>query len=481
LKKFLVKTPWIFAVISTIVLGSLAHSIRLGNTLNEIHAWRQTQTAWTIREFMSGNWNISSPLPILGPPWNLPFELPLFQAFAAVIGKTLSLQPDLAARLAGLITFEISAILLTALLCRWFSRKTALIALILFQFLPFGIQWGPSSLIEFTAIGLSLGAIICADNFSRAKSPVAYVFLSTLLLSLAFMVKGTTAIAWSLVFIAAVLTPRQTPSSTWRWKLPAATLPLAVGLIAGLMWTQFADIEKAKNPIGAELGVAAIGEWYFGTLEQRLNPDNWIVILTRFPTLGFGLAGFIIILLLAGTAQRWNLRLLGLASVPFIAIGIFFNLYIFHDYYLCAVYPALVSLIAIAVVFVQNQIADSRARVGFISVATLGILAVAWATPEGAKLAETARNATDLPLISIVIQEHVPEGEAVLISGCDWDPTYLYYSERRGIMLPDWFQGEIPFDWIGREFNYIAFCGGGGGSLQQGIPEHSSTPRSGLG
>ena len=462
MKKFGPQSRWVWAVIITVVFGSLAHSIRLGNVLNEIHAFRQTQTAWTIREFMSGNWDISSPLPILGPPWNLPFEFPLFQAFAAVLGNTFSLQPDLAARLAGLITFQISAILLTVLLSRWFSRKTALVALILFQFLPFGMQWGPSSLIEYTAIALLLGAIICADNFSRGKSPVFYILLSTLLLSLAFMVKGTTAVAWSLVFIAAILTPIQTLPSTWRWKLPAALLPLAAGLVAGLMWTQFAEVEKAKNPIAAELGVSALREWYFGTIEQRLNPDNWIVIFSRLPTLGFTFIGFIIILLLAGTAQRWSVRLLGLVSVPVIAIGIFFNLYIIHDYYLNAVYPALVSLIAIAVVFVQNKIADSRARIGFITLATVGILAVSWTTPEGAKLAEIARNATYHPSISKIIHEEVPEGEAVLISGCDWDPTPLYYAERRGIMLPGWFQGEIPLNWIGQEFNYIAFCGGAG-------------------
>lgn len=447
---------------TTVVLGSLAHSIRLRNTLNEIHAFRQTQTAWTIREFMSGNWDIASPLPILGPPWNLPFEFPLFQAFAAVLGNVFSLQPDLAARLAGLITFQISAILLTVLLSRWFSRKTALITLILFQFLPFGMQWGPSSLIEYTAIALLLGAIICADNYTKEKSIVLYIFLSAVLLSLAFMVKGTTAIAWSLVFIAAVMTPARSLSSTWRWKLPAALLPLAAGLVAGLMWTQFAEVERDKFPIAAELGVTALREWYFGTLEQRLNPDNWIVIFSRLPTLGFSLIGFIIILLLAGIAQRWSFRLLGLVSVPVIAIGIFFNLYIVHDYYLNAVYPALVSLIAIAVVFVQNQIADHRARVGFIAIATFGVLAVSWTTPEGAKLAEIARNATYNPSISKVIQEEVPEGEAVLISGCDWDPTPLYYAERRGIMLPGWFQGEVPLNWIGQEFNYIAFCGGAG-------------------
>ena len=460
--KLKLRRKWLWAVIATVVLGSLAHSIKLGNTLNEIHAFRQTQTAWTIREFMSGNWDILSPLPILGPPWNLPFEFPLFQAFAAVLGNAFSLQPDFVARLAGLITFQVSAILLTVLLSRWFSRKSALIALILFQFLPFGIQWGPSSLIEYTAIALLLGAVVCADNFSKGKSPVFYIFLSTLLLSLAFMVKGTTAIAWSLVFLAAILTPLPTLPSTWRWKLPAATLPLATGLVAGLLWTQFAEVERAKNPIAAELGAAALREWYFGTVEQRLNPDSWIIIFSRLPTLGFSLAGFIIILLLAGTAQRWSLRLLGLVSVPVIAIGVFFNLYIVHDYYLNAVYPALVSLIAIAVVFVQNRIADSRARIGFITVATVGILGISWTTPEGAKLAEIARNATYNPSISKIIQEEVPEGEAVLISGCDWDPTPLYYAERRGIMLPGWFQGEIPLEWIGREFNYIAFCGGAG-------------------
>lgn len=462
LTKLTAREYWLAAVTSTLILGSLAHSIRLGNTLNEIHAFRQTQTAWTIREFMSGNWSISSPLQILGPPGNLPFEFPLFQAFAASLGNWTSLQPDFAARLAGLITFQASAILLIVLLSRWFSRKVALVGLILFEFLPFGMQWGPSSLIEYTAIALLLGSIICADNFSRGRSQFLNIIFSTLFLSLAFMVKGTTAIAWSLVFVVALLAPFKTLRLNWRRKIPAATASLSIALMAGLLWTQFADAERAKNPLAAELSTSALRGWYFGTLEQRLNPDSWMAIFSRLPTLGFSLAGFIIVLLLAGTSQKWNARFLALGSVPLIAVGVFFNLYVVHDYYLNAVYPALVSMIAIALVFVQNLISGARSRIGFISVATVGILAIAWTTPEGAKLAEIARNATYTPAISKVIQEVVPEGQGVLISGCDWDPTPLYYAERKGIMLPAWFKEQIPKDWVGEEFTYIAFCTGPG-------------------
>ena len=85
---------WWYSTAVVMILGIAVQSSRLGNVLNEIHAFRLTQTAWTIREFMQGNWSVLSPLPIFGPPWNTPFEFPLFQGFAASLGNVISLQPD---------------------------------------------------------------------------------------------------------------------------------------------------------------------------------------------------------------------------------------------------------------------------------------------------------------------------------------------------------------------------------------------------
>jgi hypothetical protein len=80
--------------------------------LLDLYSFRQTQTAFTIREFMMGNWSFSSPLPILGPPWAVPFEFPLFQAIAALNGNVFQLAADSAGRITGLAFFIVTGLLL---------------------------------------------------------------------------------------------------------------------------------------------------------------------------------------------------------------------------------------------------------------------------------------------------------------------------------------------------------------------------------
>jgi len=441
------------------ILGIAVQSSRLGNVLNEVHSFRQTQTAWTIREFMQGNWSVLSPLPIFGPPWNTPFEFPLFQGFAAFLGNVISSQPDFAARLAGLISFQVSALLLAILIKRWFAKTASIIALILYEFLPFSIQWGPSSLMEFTAVSLCLGSILLADSFRRSQR-LLFLLFATLLLSLGYMVKITTALPWSLVFAAAVLAPGTSLKFSWRWKIPAASAPIILALLAGTAWTRIADTEKERNPITQQLVSSKLLDWNFGTWDQRLNPDSWIVIFDRFPSMGLGLSGLLVAIIIAGVSLQWNMRILAVLSVPLFSINVFLNLYVFHNYYLSAIYPAIIILTSIAISKVSEYIQNQRSRDGFLIAATLSVIILAWTSSEASDYAEVSRNATYYPPISKLINENVPVGEAVLVVGCDWDPTPLYYAERQGIMIPGWYTQGIPANWVGNEFNFIAFCTG---------------------
>jgi hypothetical protein len=140
------------------------------------------------------------------------------------------------------------------------------------------------------------------------------------------------------------------------------------------------------------------------------------------------------------------------------AIGIFTNLYWAHSYYLSAIFPALVTLTSLAVTSVGQQIKYWRARFGFYIFSTLAILMIAWLTPNSEALVGFRDNNVDAPLLSTAISEAVPKGEGVLMVGCVWDPTVLYYADRRGVMIPDGYQGVIPDQWVGTEFSYIAFC-----------------------
>ena len=57
----------------------------LGRPLLESHAFRQTQTAYTARIYHEQGIDLLHPrLPVLGEPFEVPFEFPLFQAAASI-------------------------------------------------------------------------------------------------------------------------------------------------------------------------------------------------------------------------------------------------------------------------------------------------------------------------------------------------------------------------------------------------------------
>ena len=69
-----------------LLLAVLIHLPTLGAPLLDRHPFRQTQTAFTARIFHEQGIDLLHPkLPILGAPWEVPFEFPLFQAVAAVV------------------------------------------------------------------------------------------------------------------------------------------------------------------------------------------------------------------------------------------------------------------------------------------------------------------------------------------------------------------------------------------------------------
>jgi hypothetical protein len=440
------------------LISFVAQLVVLRPNLVDLYGFRQTQTAFTIREYMAGNWSINTPLPTLGPPWTNPFEFPLFEGIAAVIGQALGLSADTAGRITGLLFFIGTGILLAVLIRRWFGFRASLITLVLFQATPFAAQWASASLIEFAATAFVLGAVVAVDSYSRNKSwPLLLV--ATGLLTLGFAVKVTTAIAWALVFLVAALGVSWRKAH-FRHVVIAGIAPLTIALGAGLAWTRFADSVKEQNPIGAYLTSDALRQWNFGTLLQRTNLDQWDRIFERLPSLGASIWIFAVLLGVALWRLRLDLRLIAFASVPLIAILIFFNLYVVHSYYLGAVYPAYVAVLGISVAAISRIVSKRIASLSLAGFLSLLLILLAWTSTEGRSLASLVRVDGKFPEISRAIAESTPTDAGVIVVGCDWDPTPLFYAERRGMTIPPWYRDGIPADWIGTDLKYLAFCTG---------------------
>ena len=263
------------------VIGSFAIRIwTIGQPLIEAHSFRQTQTAYTALIYHREGINLlQTPLPVFGPPWVVPFEFPLFQGIAALV-MDLGLSTEVALRSTSLFFFVVSAALLWGIIRLEVDARTALLAVAAFVLAPLGLLWSRTSMVETIAVAAALGCILEALRWDRGGSRSHLVFAMALG-ALAALLKITTAAIWLAPAIFLLRRSR-----------PASIALVATAAAAGLAWTGYTDAIKAANPATAWLTSAALRDWNFGTIAQRLDPAIWWTIFGRWLP-GLGIVVFI--------------------------------------------------------------------------------------------------------------------------------------------------------------------------------------------
>ena len=162
-----------------------------------MHAFRQTQTAWTAREFHEGGFDLLHPkLPVFGEPFEVPFEFPLFQALAA-LPMELGLAEDTSLRLTSLLCFVLTALLLWGLVRYIAGPVGGVAALVAFVFTPLALLWSRTSMIEYLATAGAVGFAFALVLWRDRRRPV---FLALALAAglVGMLVKPTTAVFWIL-------------------------------------------------------------------------------------------------------------------------------------------------------------------------------------------------------------------------------------------------------------------------------------------
>jgi hypothetical protein len=421
-----------------IAAGSVIRFGQLFHSLNEQYAFRQTQTAFAAREFAEHGIDLStSPLPVFGAPWSIPMEFPLFQAIASLLVSA-GIDADVASRVVSLVFFQLTGILLAVLLLRWTSRLTTIVAIVCFEFTPFGIEWGAASLIEFLATFLILAMIIGVDLWFR-KGSITGLVLASVTAPLAFAVKITTAVPWCVILLglAIVLLRDHGWRTSWRRILVGYLVGPGLGLAAGVLWTRYSDAIKTENPFTGFLTSSSLVSWNFGTLGDRVSPSLHYIAFRVMDLMAGPLALTLVAAVVAiALTKRARVELLSLVAVPFAAVAIFTNLYIQHEYYLAAVFPAIAALVGVGIVGISKQLARRwMPRVALASILTAVILALSWVSPLGQSYATLFARSAAAPAASIDIRQNTAAGAQVLMIGCSWDPTILYYAHRRGLTL----------------------------------------------
>lgn len=421
--------------------------------LADAHAFRQTQTALTAFWILKEGWVLSYQTPVAGFPWSIPFEFPIYQTLVAAIAAISNFDLEVIGRF-------VSYIFLVA--CAWpafsLSKRLALPKSVPWVFCallwssPLNLYWGRTFMIETTALFFSLACLPYALDVTRhiggRRSALWFVIFATA----AVLQKSTTGgpVLLFLFMLALFTHLRQTEINLQAVRnLLYPLTVICVPLIIGLTWAHYADVVKMSNPFGSQLTSTILGQWNFGTLQQKLNPETWrLVIWER--SLRWNAGGFLGILLLilpwlSGRAYRryaWlSLAALTLFLLP---VLIFTNVHFVHEYYQVACVPFLLGALAIVIGGWLHKTTGMRLIVPIVTMAIMLSNIVIFSKSYGIVAKRTLDELDPRSVQSYKVGRYLRDvtlpGSSLVVFGNDYSSEIAFQAQRKTMAAPPWFK-----------------------------------------
>ena len=433
--------------------------------LADLYQFRQTQTAWGIREVSRNGFDFFTlQMPVLGYPYQVPFEFPLFQNISALVGSIFNFGVIESGRITSLLFFCLGGILTFNLIVKLLNAPIAIFSVCLLYLTPFAIQWSNAVLIEsLTNFFLILSATFLRLYFEKTSSYL--LCLSSLSLGLSALVKITTAVP--LIFFLGFFLFWGTSFRLSRKRILILFASWCFSLIPAFAWTLYADSVKNRGIFTQWLTSANLRTWNFGTIQQRLGEFEWLSIFARIWLLGgigfFVLIFFLFFVIFESEKKR---KLWIVISLPFVPVFTYFNLYVVHDYYFLAILFPSVLLVSHALLLLKSRFQLSIKTSGFVFL-ILVLMIPSWTltVPNRDYVAAILSSREEVFPLAIEISENTEPSDRILVVGCDWDPSVLFYADRYGVAAPGWvgstdnaikFLSEHP---ITDSPRYLAVCG----------------------
>jgi 4-amino-4-deoxy-L-arabinose transferase-like glycosyltransferase len=148
--------PWL--IVLALAAGLALRLVGLADPPYDRHAFRQTQTLFTIEDFYKHGIDMLYPKTIyVGYPGTLVLELPLYQAVAALLYHVFG--PHIAVvRLLNILCGALTALVLYRFTARLFGRNTAWLATLIYWLAPLNIAYQRSMLFDSMAVFFALVA-----------------------------------------------------------------------------------------------------------------------------------------------------------------------------------------------------------------------------------------------------------------------------------------------------------------------------------
>ncbi len=463
-----IDAQWVLrSVLPLLLIGSVCYSVATAsvgwsNTLNDRHSFRQTQAATTAFFLVNRPFRLAYETPVLGKPWSIPMEFPLYQWIVARLVGILDTPLDQTGRFVSLAFFLFTAVPLHRLVrAAGVSPPYAWLPVMLFLMSPFYIFWSRTFMIESTALFFSV-AYLAAVVEATERRGWGVLCLAVGLGTIASLVKVTTFIPF-LAFAGAVAGARLWRSrnacfSPGAWRTVAAQDAAILGtpFLAAVAWVRFSDAVKAENPLAAaSLLSSTSAAWNYGTLDQKVSGLVWGVVVGRFyelvgvPQLAWLLLGAVLAVTLAHR-RRWR-ETTACFAAWLLAPAIFTNLHFVHDYYAFANGIFLIAAIGFALV---GLLEDAGTRVCGVVLTTVALTAAVWGHA-AIYLPRQLVNSTEVLEAAQSIQLATPDDSVIICVSNDWSPLVSYYARRRSLNIPMDGEGKMPQTLVARAFELL--------------------------
>jgi hypothetical protein len=437
-----------------LVFNVCAIFVGFHHSLYDFHGFRQTQTALTVDSFLQGGSFLRYETPVLGPPWAIPFEFPLYQGIVAEVVKLFGTRVEETGRAVSILSFYLCFLPLASILRFLRFRGIQILSVLaIFAVSPLYIFCSRLFMIESTALFFSLMYVEQMFRLTLGERPWQYRHMigAAVFGILGGLVKVTTFAPYFLLGIGLaagqVLKLYRNGTIPFRRIAAAAFFSALLPVAFTELWTKFADGLKAQNPFAVVLisTSKSMQGWNFGTIGQRLQLESYYVLVARvFTQIGYPMAGLLIagvyaaMLIAAGNApfRRWN-RVAATCLLLYAGTTmLFFNLHVVHEYYPYS--TALFLVVAIGAMLAPTL--DRPGRKAWVGVALLAIEMAACVVYYHSRYYPIQSfDSPGRPQAAAIIDRITSIQDVILITGLKWSPELPYQSRRRAIMDPEFF------------------------------------------
>lgn len=435
-------TTILLLFLAAVVWSLAVATVGWSHAISDWYGWRQTQTAITAYFMQQGGPWLDYETPVLGPPWRIPHEFPLYQALVVTLTAVSGLRLEAAGRTVSLAFFYAALgsgyLLLTEL---GISRRRRLLVLAFWLVSPIYLFWSRTFMIESTALCLCLAFLAFSGRFFTRGRPADAV-MAALAGCLGAAVKPPTVVVFvGLAGVWWLLVQRQRGFHVGAAVAVLGALIVVLPLGTGWAWQRHADALKGLNPFASGITSGQLWrDWVIGPPGLRFQPTTWRPLWEGTIPDSVGHPMVVAAAVLGVVIAQRRRVLFALALGGFLThFAVFARLDSAFEYYWYGMGVFLVAAVGFAAVALL-ECGDARRHLAWLLVVLVAVSCVqGYVTRMLPIQRQDAYRKPDWIIRMARALNEVTRPEDVIVGfGMAWNPEVPYYAKRRALMWPEW-------------------------------------------